>query len=241
VLVDTEKDGHRVTFNAAFKQKGLTCEWGVEEYGELLKIGGGKERMTKYFSDSPDAEPWASLKTEADQQAYVKELHLMKTALFSDMIRAGLMPLRPGVARLVAEALAAGVPVAVCSTSSQQAVSTIVSVLLGEEVAKVVRVFAGDVVPKKKPAPDIYLLAAQTLGLDPAKTVVVEDSAIGLRAAKSARMKCIVTKSGYTSEEDFSKADLVFPNLGDGAMQVTLKDLRMLVTEVDSITGSIVS
>jgi hypothetical protein len=47
VLADTERDGHRVTFNAAFEAKGLAHRWSVEEYGELLKIGGGKERMTK--------------------------------------------------------------------------------------------------------------------------------------------------------------------------------------------------
>lgn len=63
-----------------------------------------------------------------------------------------------------------GVPVAVCSTSNERAVSTIVRVMLGEDVARVMRVFAGDVVPKKKPDPAIYLLAAQELGVNPARS-----------------------------------------------------------------------
>uniref|UniRef100_A0A7S0QX16 Uncharacterized protein n=1 Tax=Pyramimonas obovata TaxID=1411642 RepID=A0A7S0QX16_9CHLO len=231
VLVDTERDGHRVTFNQAFKEKGLTCEWGVEEYGELVKIGGGKERMTKYFSvDHPGEEPWVSLKTQEEQVEYVKNMHLLKTDLFSKMIESGALPLRPGVARLVAEAIAAGVTVAVCSTSNEKAVSTIVRVMLGEEVAKVMRVFAGDCVPKKKPAPDIYLLAANELNVDPARCVVIEDSHIGVQAAKSAGMKCIVTTSGYTADEDFSLADVVYPYLGDeDDVKVTLQDLCNLL------------
>ncbi|KAG2425854.1 hypothetical protein HYH02_014918, partial [Chlamydomonas schloesseri] len=170
VLVDTERDGHRISFNEAFKQKGLgQHEWDVELYGELLEIGGGKERMTKYFNDHPDKEPFKSIKDPAARKALVAELHLLKTDLFMELVDGGAMPLRPGVARLVGEAIAAGVPVAVCSTSNERAVSNIVRVMLGPQVARVMRVFAGDVVPKKKPAPDIYLLAARELRVDPAR------------------------------------------------------------------------
>mmetsp|Transcript_22980 Transcript_22980/g.78249 ORF Transcript_22980/g.78249 Transcript_22980/m.78249 type:complete len:294 (-) Transcript_22980:91-972(-) len=227
VLVETERDGHRVSFNAAFKEKGIPHEWGVEQYGELLKIGGGKERMTKFFSqDVPTAEPFASITDEGEQQALVKGLHLLKTQLFLDMVEAGELPLRPGVARLVGEAIAAGVPVAVCSTSNEVAVQGIVTNLLGEDVAKVMPVFAGDVVPKKKPAPDIYLLAAEKLGVDPARCVVVEDSGIGLAAAKGAGMRCIVTESLYTAGEDFAAADKVVDCIGEADdARISLKDI----------------
>lgn len=65
--------------------------------------------------------------------------------------------------------MADNVPVAVCSTSNERAVSAIVRVLLGPDVAAAMRVFAGDIVPKKKPDPAIYLLAASELGVDPAR------------------------------------------------------------------------
>ncbi|EFJ48545.1 hypothetical protein VOLCADRAFT_104725 [Volvox carteri f. nagariensis] len=214
VLVDTERDGHRVSFNEAFKRKGLDHVWDVDLYGELLEIGGGKERMTKYFNDHLDKEPFKSIKDPAQRKALVQDLHLLKTDLFMDLVDSGSMPLRPGVARLIGEAISAGVPVAVCSTSNERAVSTIVRVMLGSEVAAVMRVFAGDVVPKKKPDPAIYLLAARELRVDPARCVVVEDSRIGLQAAKAAGMTCIITKSSYTQDEDFSGADAVFPSLG---------------------------
>lgn len=228
VLVDTEKDGHRVSFNEAFATKGLPAVWDVELYGELLQIGGGKERMTKYFNDHLDEEPFASVRTADEQQAFVKELHLLKTNLFMKMVETGALPLRPGVARLVSEAIEAGVTVAVCSTSNERAVSAIVEVMLGPEVAKVMRVFAGDVVPKKKPAPDIYLLAAKELGVDPSRCVVIEDSHIGSQAAKAAGMKCVVTVSGYTADEDFSAADVIFPYIGErGDEQFSLSDLLL--------------
>ncbi|KNA05931.1 hypothetical protein SOVF_185700 isoform A [Spinacia oleracea] len=213
VLVDTERDGHRVSFNDTFTERGLGVSWDVDLYGELLKIGGGKERMTAYFNQTswPEKAPTS----DAERKEFVASLHKRKTELFMALIEKKLLPLRPGVAKLVDQALAKGVKVAVCSTSNEKAVSAIVSCLLGPERAEKMQIFAGDVVPRKKPDPAIYILAATTLGVDPASCVVVEDSAIGLAAAKAAGMKCIVTKSGYTAEEDFENADAVFDCIGD--------------------------
>ncbi|CAN6718110.1 unnamed protein product [Malus baccata var. baccata] len=213
VLVDTEKDGHRISFNDTFKEKELGVTWDVDLYGELLKIGGGKERMTAYFNKTgwPEKAP----KSEEERKAFIASLHKRKTELFMALIEKKLLPLRPGVAKLIDQALANGVKVAVCSTSNEKAVSAIVSFLLGPERAEKIKIFAGDVVPRKKPDPAIYVLAANTLGVDPSSCVVVEDSGIGLAAAKAAGMKCIVTKSGYTAEEDFQNADAVFDFIGD--------------------------
>ncbi|XVF08777.1 hypothetical protein REPUB_Repub07fG0032100 [Reevesia pubescens] len=213
VLVDTEKDGHRVSFNDTFKEKELGVTWDVDLYGELLKIGGGKERMTAYFNKTgwPEKAP----KSEEERKEFIASLHKRKTELFMALIENRLLPLRPGVAKLVDQALEKGVKVAVCSTSNEKAVSAVVSCLLGPERAEKIKIFAGDVVPRKKPDPAIYTLAANTLGVDPSSCVVVEDSAIGLAAAKAAGMTCIVTKSGYTADEDFLKADAVFDCIGD--------------------------
>ncbi|PON85267.1 HAD hydrolase, subfamily IA [Trema orientale] len=213
VLVDTEKDGHRISFNDTFKERELGVTWDVDLYGELLKIGGGKERMTAYFNKTgwPEKAP----KSEEERKEFIASLHKRKTELFMALIEKKLLPLRPGVAKLIDQALAEGVKVAVCSTSNEKAVSAIVSFLLGPERAEKIQIFAGDVVPRKKPDPAIYILAANTLGVDPLSCVVIEDSAIGLAAAKAAGMKCIVTKSGYTANEDFLNADAVFDFIGD--------------------------
>ncbi|XP_057804180.1 CBBY-like protein isoform X2 [Salvia miltiorrhiza] len=194
VLVDTEKDGHRVSFNDTFAEKELGVTWDVDLYGELLKIGGGKERMTAYFNKVgwPDKAPTS----EQERKEFIASLHKRKTELFMALIEKKLLPLRPGVAKLIDQALGSGVKVAVCSTSNEKAVSAVVSFLLGAERAEQIQIYAGDVVPRKKPDPAIYLLAAETLGVEPSSCVVIEDSGIGLAAAKAAGMKCIVTKSG---------------------------------------------
>lgn len=224
VLVDTERDGHRVAFNAAFKAIGWDTEWSVERYGELLTTAGGKERMRRHFDEKGWPVP------EAERDAAIASLHKLKTDLFMELIETGALPLRAGVARIVDEAIAAKLKIAVCSTSNERAVQAVVDKMLGAKRSQHIKVFAGDIVAKKKPDPAIYNLAAQDLGLDPKKCVVVEDSNNGLRAAKAANMNCIVTISSYTAEEDFKLADRVVPELGDmPSSVVTLADLRSLV------------
>ncbi|KAL4526550.1 hypothetical protein Ndes2526A_g00995 [Nannochloris sp. 'desiccata'] len=145
---------------------------------------------------------------------------------YGELLETGRLPVRPGVSRLINEAIDAGVKVAVCSTSNERAVSNIVRVMLGEKIASHMRVFAGDMVPKKKPAPDIYLMAAKEYEVDPARCVVIEDSRIGLAAGKAAGMRVIVTESYYTKGEDFSIADAVFDCIGEaGDERFSLHDL----------------
>ncbi len=208
VLVDTERDGHRVAFNDAFRAAGLNTKWSVDRYGELLSTGGGKERMRRHFDETG----WP----DGDRDALILSLHHAKTDLFMQIIEGGALPLRPGVARMVHAAHAAGMQVAVCSSSNERAVSAVVRVLLGADRAARITIFAGDAVARKKPDPAIYTLAATTLGLTPAACVVIEDSHIGLTAAKAAGMRCIVTKSAYTQDEDFTGADRVVPDLDAG-------------------------
>jgi len=220
VLVDTERDGHRVAFNRAFSEKGLGDEWSAERYGDLLSTAGGKERMRRHFDETQ----WPV--EEAGRDDFIKELHRLKTDIFMGLIQNGELPLRAGVARLVDEAIADNMKLAVCSTSNERAVQGVVDVLLGTDRARHIRVFAGDVVARKKPDPAIYQLAEQELAVDAGKCVVVEDSHIGLSAALGAGMKCIVTKSSYTAKEDFTGAEKVVTDLDAGSISLTvLKEL----------------
>lgn len=224
VLVDTEKDGHRVAFDRAFAAAGLEVEWDVPLYGQLLKIAGGKERMRHYF------ERHGYPPSAADKDAFIKGLHKRKTDLFIEIIEGGQLPLRPGVKRLIDEAIAAGITLAVCSTSNERAVNLVVEKMLGSQrKARFSLILAGDVVSKKKPDPEIYNLAKQRLNLPGEECLVIEDSRNGLLAAKAAGMYCLITTNGYTVEEDFSEADAVFPELGDEPnVRVRLEDLKRL-------------
>ncbi len=210
VLVDTERDGHRVAFNKAFAEKGIEAYWSTGEYGELVKIAGGKERMRYFFDQNgwPDRYP--------DKDQLIIDLHQLKTIQFMELVESGKLPLRSGIKRLVDEAIAAGIKLAVCSTSNEKSVNLIVERLLGQDrKSRFSGIFAGDVVARKKPDPVIYNLCAQKLGLHPQRCFVVEDSRNGLLAAKAAGFRCLITTNNYSKEEDFSEADLVVDELGD--------------------------
>jgi beta-phosphoglucomutase-like phosphatase (HAD superfamily) len=109
----------------------------------------------------------------------------------------------------------AGWRVAVASTSAEDSVRAVLANAVGGPMAARIPVFAGDVVPAKKPDPAIYRLTVDRLGLDPADTLVVEDSRNGLLAATGAGLRCLVTVNDYTRDEDFSEAALVVTGLGD--------------------------
>ena len=225
VLVDTERDGHRVAFNRAFARMGYKTEWDVGLYGDLLKVSGGKERMKYYFNQTG----WPE--SVSDKDALIVDLHKLKTDIFMQIIESGELALRPGVARLVDEAIEDGsIVLAICSTSNERSVNLIAEKLLGPaRKAKFRAILAGDVVSRKKPDPEIYNLASERLNLEPDDCVVVEDNRNGLLAAKAAAMRCIITTNGYTEKEDFSEADLVVSELGDPPdVQVALEDLKAL-------------
>jgi HAD superfamily hydrolase (TIGR01509 family) len=222
VLVDTERDGHRVAFNRAFAAAGIDAEWDVDLYGELLKIAGGKERMTHYFNEAgwPEGQTAATL---------IPELHKRKTAIFTDLIAQGSLPLRPGVSRIVDETHAAGIRLGVCTTSDPKAIDGVLDLFGPKRKAWFEVVLAGDIVKKKKPDPEIYNLAKQRLGLQGPDCVVIEDSRNGLLASLGAGMPTLITTSTYTKDEDFKGAAKVVPELGDPPnVLVTLEDLKAI-------------
>ena len=215
VLADTERYGHLPAFNQTFEEFGLPVRWSEEEYGRKLEIAGGKERMASLLTD--DFVRQAGLPTDPDgQRATLAEWHKRKTALYTEMVAAGKLPGRPGVARVVRDALDAGWTLAVASTSAEPSVRAVLEHVVGaDQAARFALVLAGDVVEHKKPAPDIYELAVSKLGADPQDTLVIEDSRNGLLAAVAAGLTCVVTVNGYTEREDFEEAVLVVSSFGE--------------------------
>ena len=225
VLVDTERDGHRVAFNRAFADAGLPTIWDLEMYGALLNVAGGKERIKHYFETTG----WPH---GTDAATLVPELHKRKTAIFTELVASGRLPLRRGIVQIVDEAAAAGIRLGVCTTSDPKSVGGVLDLLGTERKSKFEFVLAGDVVSKKKPDPGIYNLAKQRLGLAGRDCVVIEDSRNGLLAAVGAGMPCLITTSTYTQTEDFDEAARVVPELGDPPNTlVTLKDLKAIAAQ----------
>jgi HAD superfamily hydrolase (TIGR01509 family) len=215
VLADTERDGHRPAFNQTFREFGLPVEWSEQEYAVKLQIAGGKERMASLLT--PEFVRANGLPQDPDgQAAELARWHKRKTAIYTEMVAAGMLPTRPGIRRIIRDAQDAGWKLAVASTSAEASVRAILERAAGpERAARFDVVLAGDVVEHKKPAPDIYLLALERLAVPAADTLVIEDSRNGLLAATAAGLRCVMTVNGYTEEEDNSEAILVVSSLGD--------------------------
>jgi len=209
VVIDTEKDGHRVAFNETFKEFGYEFQWNVEKYHELLQISGGKERMRHYFQ----TEGVFSDLNKNEEDELIKKLHKTKTEIFIKLIESGKLPLRPGIKRLMKEAMGIGIILGICTTANERAANSIAMGMLKEINFEFV--LAGDVVSRKKPDPEIYLLALEKTGLKPEECIVVEDSRNGVLAAKETGMHIIATTNIYTEREDLSEADIIVTCLGD--------------------------
>ena len=209
-LADTE-DAHRIAFNKAFAESRLSWNWDVALYDKLLKVTGGKERI-KYFVESflPD------FIKPADYEGFVKNLHAVKTGHYTAMLRGGLIPLRPGIKQLITETHAAGITLAIATTTTPENVSALLEVGLGKNWADYFAANGcGDIVPHKKPAPDIYDWVLRELKLSPADCIALEDSYNGLRSALAAGIKTYVTINPYTCKQDFTGAAAVFDDLSD--------------------------
>lgn len=209
-LADTERDGHRVAFNESFAEFGMDWQWSDELYGELLKVAGGKERIRFYVDHyhprfDPPGEP-------AD---FIARLHAAKTRLYTRLLANGAIPLRSGVGRLLREARAAGLHLAIATTTSADNVRALLRHCVHPRAESWFEIIAaGDVVAAKKPAPDIYQLVLDRLGADPSRCIAFEDSENGLRAASGADIGAVVTVNDYTRRQDFSGALLVVDQLG---------------------------
>lgn len=206
-LADTERDGHRVAFNMAFAEAGMGRHWDVATYGALLKVTGGKERMR--FDIERGGMPDIS-------DAEIAALHARKTECYQQLIAGGGIPLRSGVRRLLEEAYAAGITLGVATTTTPAALNVLIEHSLGKAwFDRFAVLAAGDIVPAKKPAPDIYTYAMKELGVAPEETLAMEDSGNGWLAAQAAKLRCVVTVNDYTRGQDFTGADLVVSELGE--------------------------
>lgn len=209
-LAETERDGHRPAFNQAFAEYGLDWHWDETLYGRLLDITGGKERI-RHFAEC--CAPAIAARPDFDK--LVKRLHAAKTLHYIRLVDQGRLPLRPGVARLIAEARQAGIRLAIATTTSRENVDALLRASLAPDAAGWFEVIgAGDVVPAKKPAPDIYRWVLDKLQLPAAACLAIEDSANGLRAALGADIATVVTVGEYTAGQDFAGAARIVPDLG---------------------------
>jgi len=210
-LAETEREGHRIAFNQAFSEFDLDWDWTPELYGELLSITGGKERVRLYIQTrAPEhlARP--------DLDLWIARLYKRKSEIYSERVHTGAITLRAGVARLIGELRQAGIRLAIATTTAPSNIHSLISANLKKDMLELFEVIgAGDLLISKKPAPDVYQWVLQRLGLPPEACLAIEDSSIGLTAARAARLPTVITVSSYTAGENFDGALTVLSGLGE--------------------------
>lgn len=228
-LADTERDGHRVAFNAAFCEAGLPWQWTVALYRELLAVTGGKERVRHYI------ENWRpEFEEPEDLDEFVALLHAVKTRHYTGLLQTGKIPLRCGVRRLIGEARAAGLRLAIATTTTPANVDALLDTTLGPDAHSWFDVIgAGDAVAAKKPSPDVYDFVVKKMSLSANQCLALEDSQHGVRSALDAGVACVVTVNDYTSDQDFSGASAVFDHLGEAGRPA---EVLFSCVPIDSLT-----
>ncbi|MBT9520271.1 MAG: HAD family hydrolase [Dechloromonas sp.] len=213
-LADTERDGHRPAFNHAFADLGLDWHWDETLYGQLLAITGGKERIRHY------AERHATdIAARPEFEVLVRDLHAAKTRHYLRLVESARLPLRPGVAALIQHARQRGLRLAIATTTTPENVTALLHATLGPDAPGWFEVIgAGDIVPNKKPAPDIYTWVLDRLGLPADACLAIEDSENGLKSALTAGLRCLITANDYTAGQDFRGAVAVVEHLGDTSL-----------------------
>ena len=217
-LADTERDGHRVAFNQAFDELNIGWNWDIETYGKLLAVTGGKERMKFYATDFLNNE---NLPENLD--AIIPDIHKTKTRHYMELLSTGAIPLRPGVERLINEARERGFRIAISTTTTPENVTSLLEHTLGKESISWFDVIAaGDIVPAKKPAGDIYTYALKEMNLNAEDCIAFEDSRNGILSSLDANLKTIITINEYTRNHDFSGASIVLDQMGEADNNFTV-------------------
>lgn len=246
-LADTEEI-HRQAFNRAFKEFGLNWDWTPRLYEDLLFVSGGRERITNF-----GAELAARFPDRDRFLAFVRDLHRTKTRIYAEMLTSGEVGLRPGVARLLGEARAAGIKLAIATSSAFSNAKTLLDNTLGAGwMAWFSAIETCDSVDEKKPSPAVYTAVLRRLAVPVDHCMAIEDTDNGLQAAQAAGLATVITTHYFTRGHQFPNAVLVVDTLGEpdhpmtvaagesyGQTYVDLKLLDRLLVDRRAAAGAI--
>lgn len=209
-LADTELV-HLQAFNHAFKEMGLDWTWDIPLYTELLAISGGKERILHYWKQvNPDVKA-VDGNALADR---IGRIHELKTAAYENAVNSGAVSLRPGVLKLMDDALRAGLQLAIATTTSPVNIAALLRHAIGDDWRlNFTAIGDASTAPIKKPHPQVYLQMLDALRLPASQCLAFEDSNNGLRAATAAGLATLITPNPFTARHDFTGAMKVVPDL----------------------------
>ena len=210
-LAETERDGHRLAFNLAFEEYGLSWYWNEQRYGELLQVTGGRERLL-FDMDTRDDSPAHG----ADRNELAAALHAGKNRHYARLVADGVVTLRAGVRELMQDCAQEGLPMAIATTTSRSNVEALLSAHFGGAgLRRFAAILCAEDAPAKKPDPLVYRLCLQRLGVSASEVVAREDSPAGVAACAALGVPVVVTRSHYFACDEVQGALAVGPGLGE--------------------------
>jgi HAD superfamily hydrolase (TIGR01509 family) len=198
VIIDSEP-AHMKLENEIYKELDIVVT--EEEHGTF--IGTTSHYMWEYLRNKHNLPQSLEVLVEQDRSRYFK--HLTSTGCEVTLI--------DGVKELIKNLHDNGLKLAIASSSPLKVIEVIAKKFELEEFFQVF--VTGDYVKRSKPEPDIFLFAAEKLGVSPSECIVIEDSHNGVLAAKNAGMRCIGINSDASGRQDLSKADEVIDSFAE--------------------------
>ena len=213
VIAETE-DLHRQAYNRVFAESGIDRIWSEQDYRDrLAQTAGSKLEGIPEVMNHPDPE------------VFRKHLYERKREVYLELLSEASLPPRPGVVELLEEAVAEQIKLAVASTCAKEGALAMLSQTLGPDlVSRFTTLMAGEDARNRKPAPDIYLMALQGLGLPAKNCVAIEDTVHGLQAALDANLTTLITPSQYTQGDVFPGAAWVVEDLSSEEVSLSALD-----------------
>ena len=206
-IADTELCGHRIAFNLAFKDYDLNWRWNKKKYLELLKISGGLKRIIHYRNEI----------NSNLSESQCSKIQSRKRHHYKKLVQAGRIKVRDGVLRLINELSSFDVEQFIVTTSGRDSLEPFLKSTLSSYVSHFSGIITYEDVSKHKPFPDAYKLALQLSKKSELNCIAIEDSFIGVEAAKAANINCLLTLPPWSNiDQNVSKkANACVNCLGD--------------------------
>jgi len=206
-------DLHRVAFNRAFQEHGLSWHWDREIFSQLAPVEFTLPKL-RLFSVATRRSGHGFVPNHSD----LVKIASRKAHIFCQLVRNGAAQLRPGVARLMQEALHDGLSLGAVSTSTRAETQTLLAATLGfHNMGAITSLKTAENAPVPAGARSLYHAVLNDFGIKGNRAVAIEDSASGAAAATTHGIAVLATPSMYTASNRFAHAALVISDLGQPA------------------------
>ena len=206
-IADTELCGHRVAFNLAFKDYDLDWNWNEKKYLDLLEISGGLKRIIYYRNQI----------NSKVSDCNCSKIQSRKRLHYKNIIKSGKIKIRDGVLRLIDQISRFHIEQFIVTTSGRDSLEPFLKTSLSSHIDYFSGIITYEDVNRHKPFPDAYKLALQLSEKSEENCIAIEDSMIGVEAAKAANLNCLLTLPPWSipNKKISKKANACVNSLGN--------------------------